>query len=205
MKGWVKEAGLLIAGCMLYVLSTILISPVDIVPGSVLGISVVAHNLLGVSIGTVNVICNAPIMILCTMCFGKKILIYTILIILSTSALIDWCLPVFPATLIQNGLVLAIAGGFIMGAGAGLLMRAGGTMGGTTALGRILQRKFPGMNMGTALFVMDAAVILTGTVLLRSFTGLFYSMVYTLVCSKAIDIVYTYKGAVKIKRRVQEG
>ena len=84
MKGTAKELAILAAGCILYVLSTILINPVDIVPGSVLGVSVVANSILGVSIGTVNMICNIPIMIFCTMCFGKKILIYTIMIIVST-------------------------------------------------------------------------------------------------------------------------
>ena len=185
---------MLVIGSIFYVLSTIMINPVDIVPGSVLGISVVAHALSGISIGTVNLLCNAPIMVICTLCFGKKILIYTIAIIGATSAMIDWWLPLFPAILVQHGLLLAILGGFLMGMGAGLLMRAGGTMGGTTAIGRILQRKYPDMNMGRALFIMDTVVILAGSILLMSFTGLLYSIVYTFVCSKVIDFVYSGKG-----------
>ena len=188
MKGTAKELAILAAGCILYVLSTILINPVDIVPGSVLGVSVVANSILGVSIGTVN-------MIFCTMCFGKKILIYTIMIIVSTSVMIDWWLPYFPAVLVQHGLLLAILGGILMGIGAGLLMRAGGTMGGTTAIGRILEKRNPRLNMGNTLFVMDTAIIVVGSVLLKSFTGLLYSVVYTLVCSKAIGMIYSCKRA----------
>lgn len=188
----------LAVGVILYTVSTLLISPVDIVPGSVLGISVVAHDLLEVSIGTVNLICNVPIMLLCTVCFGKKILIYTIFIIFSTSVLIDWWLPFFPPVLAGHGLILAIVGGGMMGIGAGLLLRAGGTMGGTTAVGRILKKYYPKMNMGYALFVMDTAIILTGAVLLKSFTGLLFSIIYTMVCSKAIDIVYSHQGSGKI-------
>ena len=199
MKGTAKELAILAAGCILYVVSTILINPVDIVPGSVLGVSVVAHDLLGVSIGTVNLVCNVPIMVFCTMCFGRKILIYTVLIIVSTSGLIDWWLPLFPAVLVQHGLLLAILGGILMGIGAGLLMRAGGTMGGTTAIGRILEKRNPKLNMGNALFIMDTAIIVAGSVLLKSFTGLLYSVVYTLVCSKAIGIIYTCRGAALTK------
>ena len=195
MKGTAKELAILAAGCILYVLSTILINPVDIVPGSVLGVSVVANSILGVSIGTVNMICNIPIMIFCTMCFGKKILIYTIMIIVSTSVMIDWWLPYFPAVLVQHGLLLAILGGILMGIGAGLLMRAGGTMGGTTAIGRLLEKRNPRLNMGNTLFVMDTAIIVVGSVLLKSFTGLLYSVVYTLVCSKAIGMIYSCKRA----------
>ena len=183
MNGLWKEAAILSIGCILYTLSAILINPVNIVPGSVLGVSVVAHNLLGVPIGVVNLICNAPIMI-----------------IVCTSILIDWWLPFFPAILSQHGLLLSVLGGVLMGIGAGLLMRAGGTMGGTTAIGRILQKKHPAMNMGNALFIMDTTVILAGSILLKSFTGLLYSVVYTLVCSKAIDMIYSYKGVERVKR-----
>lgn len=86
-----------------------------------------------------------------------------------------------------------------MGIGAGILMRAGGTMGGTTAIGKILQKKNPRINMGNALFVMDTTVILIGAILLKSFTGFLYSVIYTFVCSKAIDIVYTYKKAARVE------
>ena len=82
-----------------------------------------------------------------------------------------------------------------MGIGAGLLMRAGGTMGGTTAIGRILEKRNPRLNMGNTLFVMDTAIIVVGSVLLKSFTGLLYSIVYTLVCSKAIGMIYSCKRA----------
>ena len=199
MKNFSKEMAGLTVGCILYVVSAILINPVNIVPGSVLGVSVVAHSLWGISIGTVNLICNLPIMLVCVMCFGKKILIYTIVIIVSTSILIDWWLPVFPTMFIQHGLVLAVIGGILMGIGAGILMRAGGTMGGTTAIGKILQKKNPRINMGNALFVMDTTVILIGAILLKSFTGFLYSVIYTFVCSKAIDIGYTYKKAARVE------
>ena len=194
MKNVMKEIMALAAGCILYAVSAALINPVDIVPGSVLGISVVAHSLWGVPVGMVNFICNVPIMIFCTMCFGKKILIYTIAIIVSTSALIDWWLPLFPALFAEHGLLLAVLGGAFMGIGAGLLMRAGGTMGGTTAIGRLLQKKNPGLNMGNALFIMDTMIILVGVFLLKSLTGLLYSIIYTFVCSEIIGMICSYKS-----------
>lgn len=77
MKELARDLVKLAVGCILYAVSTILINPVDIVPGSVLGVSVIVHDLWGTPIGLVNLICNAPIMVLCTMCFGKRILIYS--------------------------------------------------------------------------------------------------------------------------------
>lgn len=197
MRQLFREGLLLIIGTFFYVLSTLLITPVEIVPGSVLGIAVIAYALSGISIGTVTLLCNIPIMLLCAKCFGKKILIYTVIIIVGTSVLIDLFLPVFPAILVRYGFVLAVIGGGMMGFGAGLLMRAGGTMGGTTAVGRLLQRKYPGMDMGNVLFVMDTSIILAGAFLLQSFSSLAYSLVYTLVCCKVIGWICDYKAKVK--------
>ncbi len=77
MKEWARDLVKLAVGCILYAVSAVLINPVDIVPGSVLGVSVIVHDLWGTPIRLVNLICNAPIMVLCTMCFGKRILIYS--------------------------------------------------------------------------------------------------------------------------------
>ena len=190
---YLLEAAMLFIGCILYTISTLMINPVNIIPGSVLGIAVVTHHLTGAPIGMVSLLCNIPIMFFCTACFGKKILIYTVLILVSTSGLIDLWQPYFPTILSDHAWFLAITGGALMGAGAGLLMRAGGTMGGTTALGRLIQNRKPSVNMGIALFVMDTAIILVGSFLLKSFSGLLYSVIYTLVCSKVIDVIYTIR------------
>lgn len=197
MKRIAGEGVVLFIGMIFYVLSTLLITPVEIVPGSVLGVAVVTHAIFDIPIGLMTTVCNIPIMILCTKCFGKKILIYTIIIIAGTSILIDLFLPVFPPVFEQHGFLLAVLGGGMMGIGAGLLMRVGGTMGGTTAISRLLQKKYPKTDMGRALFVMDTSIILMGTILLKSFSGLMYSVIYTFVCCKAISWICSFKTTPK--------
>lgn len=190
MRQLAKETMLLTVGSILYVLSTILISPVRIIPGSVLGISIIVHSLWKIPVGMTNVVCNIPIMFFCTRCFGRKTLLYTILIIVATSVFIDWYAPIFSVMLAENGLAIAIIGGILMGVGAGLLMRAGGTMGGTTAISKILQRKWVDMDMGMGLFIMDSVIIVSGAIFFKSISSLSYSIIYTLVCSKLIGWIY---------------
>ena len=93
---------LLAAGCVPYAVSTILIKPAQIIPGSVLGIAVTCNAILGVSARTVNLLLNIPIMAVCALRFGRKIVIYTIAILLGTSVLIDLGMILFPVFSLQN-------------------------------------------------------------------------------------------------------
>ena len=79
-----------------------------------------------------------------------------------------------------------------MGVGAGLLMRAGGTMGGTTAVVRLLKERYPKLKVGLALTLMDAAIVVSGALLLHNLGTLLFSLIYTVVCSKTIDFVYGF-------------
>lgn len=192
MKQLSKECLLLVVGCILYAVSTVLIGPAQIIPGSVLGIAVICNTIWGVPVGVVNLLFNIPIMALCALRFGRKIVIYTILILLGTSGLIDLGMTLFPVLSLQDPWVLSVLGGWLMGVGAGLLMRAGGTMGGTTAVVRLLKGRFPGLNVGQALTLMDSVIVISGAILLHNPGTLLFSLIYTAVCAKTIDVVYGF-------------
>ncbi len=183
------ELTLIAIGCIIYALSMTMIEPIELIPGSFLGIAVALHKLFDTPSGAVNLLLNIPVMILCAKIFGKKTLYYTILIMAATSVLIDLFSIFAPDKPYMNGAVIALTGGFVMGVGAGLLLAAGGTMAGTTALSKIINQKFPRLSVGNILILLDMAVILTGCAILRSVSALLYSVLYTLACSKTIDLV----------------
>ena len=194
------ELRLLAAGCLIYSLSMMMIEPIELIPGSFLGLAVVCHKLLGTQIGVINLILNIPVMILCVRIFGRKMLIYTIIIMAATSVLMDLFVMIEPKGMYLPGSVIALAGGAVMGIGAGMLLAAGGTMTGTTALARIINSRRPMLSVGSVLIVLDSLIILSGCILLHSFSALLYSLLYTLSCSGIIDLVL----AVIKHRSVQE-
>lgn len=183
------EMLLIAVGCVIYSLSMIMINPIELIPGSFLGLAVACHKVFGTPTGVVNLLLNIPIMLLCVKIFGKKMLYYTVIIMVGTSALIDLFSIWAPERMYMNPIVISILGGFVMGVGAGILLEAGGTMAGTTALARIINNKLPKISVGNSLIIMDTVIILTGCVLIHSFSALLYSLLYTLSCSKTIDIV----------------
>ncbi len=75
-----------------------------------------------------------------------------------------------------------------MGIGAGLLLLAGGTMGGTTAIATMISKKNSVFSIGNCLTIMDSFIVLIGAFVLHSVEALIYSLVYAIVCAKTIDL-----------------
>ena len=179
---------LLLVGCVIYALSTVLIRDASIIPGSFLGIAVALHHAFGFHTGLVNLLMNIPVMVLVTRKLGTKVLIYTIFIIAFTSLLIDWWSPLC-AEVRMNIYLRAGIGGITMGIGAGMLIIAKGTMAGTTALTLLLQKVFRRFSFGTILFAIDSLIVLTGAIIIKDWMAVLYSLLYSFCCAKTMDLV----------------
>lgn len=192
------ELCLLAAGCVIYALSMVYVNQIEVIPGSMLGLAVTANSLFGTPIGAVNLLLNVPVMLLVTKKQGVKVLAYTVIILAGTSALMDlwaWMTP-------EGGggpLLVAAAGGVAMGLGAGMLMAAGGTMAGTTALALLVKKRAARLSYGTILFAMDCTIMLACALALRSWSAILYSALYGFVVAKVMDAVMWLSG--RIDRR----
>lgn len=188
-KPYQTELLMIAAGAVIYAWSMDMIRPVSIIPGSVLGISVITHYLLGVPIGGVNLLINFPLLILGLSLLGRKRLVYTVIALISTSVLIDLWPFTESVPWIHSAVTATLSGGFTMGIGAGLLLRAGATMGGTSMLGRMIQIRHPHVAIGCSMLIMDSLIISCGAFLLNDRPSFFYSMLYTAVCMATIDVI----------------
>lgn len=181
------------AGCFLYALSVVLfIDPAKIIPGSVTGIGVVVKTLTGFPIGLLSILINVPLVIWGTIVLGKRLLIYTGLTVLLSSAMIDLLAFLRPFT--QDVFLASVFGGVVMGVGLGLILDAGGTTGGTTVVGRLVLKKYPHIPMGDILLVGDFIIIMVGSLLLKDWDLLLYSVVDLYVCVVVINkVMYGFK------------
>lgn len=118
---------------------------------------------------------------------GRKLLIYTVIAMTGTSALIDWWVPIFSYTPTNGPLIPTILSGLVMGVGCGMMIYAGATTGGTTILGRLLLLKFPHMKLGNLLIMMDGVIIAVGAVAMRDWQGFVYSIIFEVVVCKTMD------------------
>lgn len=184
-----KEVLVILTGCMLYAWSMVLIHEISTIPGNLMGIAVISNNLFGWPTGLVNTIISIPTIIAGTLVIGKKMLCYTMAAIAGTSVFIDWLVPVFSYTPDNGPLVPTILGALIMGVGCGMIFFVGGTTGGTTILGRLILLRFPKMELGNLLILMDGVIITAGAVIMRDWQSFFYSVLFEIVVCKTVDAV----------------
>ena len=194
---WAKyreEALMILVGCSLYALSMAVIDQASIIPGNLMGIAVVCNTLFDWPTGLVNLILSIPTIVIGTLVIGKKMLAYTVVAILGTSALIDWWVPILSYSSAGGSLLPTIMGALMMGVGCGMMFYAGATTGGTTILGRLLLLRFPKMKLGNLLIMMDGVIIAAGAIVMRDMVGFIYSILFEVVLCKTVDaVIYGFR------------
>ncbi len=158
--------------------------PSGLIDGGVTGISLLIAALSPVSISLLIFAINIPFMILGLKQLGKNFFIKTFLGI--TGLAICVALVNYPV-ITQDHLLIAIFGGFFLGAGIGLAVRGGGVIDGTEILSLYLSKKM-GSSMGTILFAINVVIFSVAAAFLGIESAL-YSIVIYLVASKTVDFI----------------
>lgn len=168
----------------------IFMAPFEIAPGGVSGLAVILNHLdPRLPIGLIIILGNIPIQILGFRYLGGWRAIFgTIFYVIVFSLAIDLLTPYLSAINVgSNVLTNALFGGVLQGIGGGLVYRAGGTQGGTSTLGRILQQRL-GIPLSTSTLYTDTLVVaLAGLVF--GWEGALYAMVALFVGGAVADYV----------------
>ncbi len=188
---FVSTYTLLIIGAILDAASVnIFFAPFKIAPSGVSGVAVILNHLdARLPIGLLILLGNIPIQILgYRMLGGWRIVMRTVFYILLYSFLVEFLKPYTANVEVGTNVLLnAIFGGILGGIAGGLVLRVGGTQGGTATLGRILQQQF-GMPLSTASLYTDiAVVVLAGLVF--GWEGALYAIVALFVWGATADYI----------------
>lgn len=174
-----------------------LIIPHHIVPGGILGLSIVVKELTGMSVGIVALLINIPLLLWGTKVLGAKTGIKTLFSMLLVSYYIDFFSALTHGKIFINDVLMsAVFGGVIIGGAVALVMNAGATTGGNDILVRILSTKIR-LPYNQLILIVDGAVILTGIIVFKDFTMAAYSIVAIVGISKTIE--YFMKKSVQNK------
>ena len=172
-------------------------APFKIAPGGISGVAIILSYVIHTPIGLVVLIGNIPIQILAyRMLGGWKVIAATIYAVGLYSILIDVLPPIAPVS--HDVLLNAIFGGIVGGIGTALVLRAGGTMGGTSTLGRILQQRYGTPLSSSTLYTDGIVVVFAG--LAFGLEGALYAMVGLFVAGATTD--YALEGPSVIRTGV---
>ena len=152
--------------------------PHGIAAGGVSGIAILVNRFTGWQVGAMVWLMNVPILVLGFhhlgrwRFLGKTVYGVTVFSIASDLMLarMPHVMESFPVT--EDVLLSAIYAGVIGGVGLGMVFGAGGSLGGTGVIGRILQNKW-GVPLSSIYLYTDGGIIILAGILLGWEAGLF--------------------------------
>lgn len=185
-KSYGKRVLEFIIGCLIVSLAyNIFIASNNLVPGGVGGIAVILNSLFGISNSTVIVIANIFLLIASLILLDKEktraSLLGTMLFPIFVTLTED--INVWLQIDTSHLLLSALFGGILYGLGAGIVFRAGFTMGGTDIINQILS-KYLKQSIGKSMLMSDGLIVLS--------SGLFFgmnSMLYSIIILYCISLM----------------
>jgi uncharacterized membrane-anchored protein YitT (DUF2179 family) len=177
--------------------------PNGFIDGGAVGISLLVSEVSGFPLSVLLVLVNLPFIYFGYRTVGKEFALKTALGIIALSLMVAF----FPYPQItEDKLLVAVFGGFFLGAGIGLAVRGGGVIDGTEVLAINLSKPL-GLSIGDIILVMNIAIFAVAAYLLSLETAL-YSILTYLAASKTVDFlidgIEEYTGVTIISNSSEE-
>ena len=154
------------------------------IDGGATGISLLVASLTNIPLYVLIICVNLPFVFLGYNVIGKQFAIKTAFAIGGLSlALATLTFP----NITDDNLLVAVFGGFFLGAGIGFAIRGGAVIDGTEVLAIYLSRKF-GTTIGDVIIIINILIFSTAAYFLGIEVAL-YSMITYLAASKTLDFI----------------
>lgn len=168
--------------------------PNEIPLGGIIGLATIFNTLLSAPLGITNILLNAPLLIGGMKLLGRDFLLRTVWAIFTASVMLDVLRPIVPAY--DSDMLLAcLYGAIIIGAGFGLVLKAGGTSGGTDVLAKLFEQKWS-VNVGLTNLVTNGVIIGANALVYRNIESAFYGIIGTYITGMVMDKIL-YGGDVQ--------
>ncbi len=154
--------------------------PNDLMVGGATGVALILYRVLSVDTALTIFAMNLVLMITGAIIVGRQFLVYTALssmlypLFLKALDLLPWAPPE-----IEDTMVRITCAGILLGVGIGLVIRGGGSTGGSDELG-IIVNKLTGLPVTTVITVFDVGVLLV-SFLFIDMQNVIYSIVALLI------------------------
>ena len=188
MKKYIRNGIYILAGVIFYAVGiSLFLDPNNLAPGGVIGISVILNRLVGMSTGTLYFVLNIPIVLLGIWKFGVKFMTSTFVVIVLNSVLTN-LLSGFSA-ITTEPLLACLAGGILIGAGIGMIFRAGTTTGGTDIIVKVIKMRYKHLKTGFLFMVIDLAIVAVSGIIFKNVNIALYAFIAVFVSGRTMDRV----------------
>lgn len=150
----------LVTGTLFAAFGVFLMQHAGLVPGGTVGIALLLHYGTGLDVGAALFLANLPFYAFAWLRLGRAFTLRTLLVVTLLS-LLTWWLPRAIAVQQIDGVLAAVLGGLLCGAGMLFVFRHGASLGGLNVLVLRLQDRL-GWPAGKVQMALDAAIVLAG-------------------------------------------
>lgn len=186
--GTITKLLLIMLGAFIYSFSiSLVLSPNNLAPGGISGVSIIINYITGFPIGTMSFILNIPLLIISFFKFGKKFFFFTIYAISVSSVFTDTLANFSPLT--NDYILAALVGAALNGVGLGLIFKCGSTSGGTDIIVRLLKIKFPHIGAGILLICIDMVVVVSSGIVFKNIEAALYAAICVILAGIIMDKV----------------
>jgi len=160
--------------------------PNNILDGGVIGLSIIAAELTGLTMSIFLIVLNLPFLYIGFRKIGMKFTIHTLYGVIVLSASTAYLHHFEPVT---NDLFLAtVIGAVILGTGVGLVIRTGGALDGSEIIAILVSKKRP-VSVGQFIMIVNVFIFILAAFLVFSWETAMYSIITYYIAYKMIDIV----------------
>lgn len=185
-----------------------LIIPNHLYEGGATGINLIIYYLFHIQPWLMNILINIPLFLLGWKILGKQTLYYSIVGTLGVTAWLALFERIPIHIPLEGDLVLvSILGGILLGAGLGIIFKAGGTTGGSDILARI-GHKYTSFTIGQIILSIDILVLVLTILVFHDLRSVLYTLMMVTIVSRVIDFIsdgnYGSKGVMIVSEKSQE-
>lgn len=177
--------------------------PNEFIDGGATGISLLLTKITGVSLSLIIVLVNLPFIIMAYKQMGRAFTVRALLAILALALALNFIQ--YP-DLTDDKVLVAVFGGFFLGAGIGLAIRGGAVLDGTEVLAIYLSRK-SSATLGDVIMLINIMIFGTAVYFL-GIEAAMYSMLTYLAAAKTVDFllegIEEYTGVTIISHKSEE-
>jgi len=158
--------------------------PNSFIDGGAMGISLLISETTALSLSLLIIIVNFPFIILGYSNLGKQFALKSIFAIVALALTVHF----IPYPIITSDkLLIAVFGGFFLGAGIGLSIRGGAVIDGTEVLAIYLSKK-TGLTIGDVILIFNIIIFAFGAYILSIEVAL-YAMLTYMAAAKTVDFI----------------
>ena len=152
------------------------------------GIAMIFYHLFGLPIGTMTIILNIPIVIMCYKLLGKGFLLRSIKTMIIAWPLMDYVAPMLP---VYSGdrMLSAICVGVFSGLGYAMIYMRNTSTGGADFIIMSVRALRPHLSIGKITFITDVIIVGLGGLLFGDVDSIIYGLILTYILSVVVDKV----------------